>query len=123
MTHRFGYRQFGAHGGDWGSTVTEQLARSHPNSVMAIHLTDVPFGHLFQKSDHAPQPEKKLFKHNEDWLKKRRDLRPNPINQTAESRTRLERFTGRLAAWLVENSGAGAIVATRSNRGSTRMSS
>jgi pimeloyl-ACP methyl ester carboxylesterase len=32
-----------------GSTITEQLARSHPDSVVAIHLTDVPFGHIFQK--------------------------------------------------------------------------
>jgi pimeloyl-ACP methyl ester carboxylesterase len=49
MTHRLGYQKFGAHGGDWGSTVTEQLARSHAGSVVAIHLTDVPFGHLFRK--------------------------------------------------------------------------
>jgi hypothetical protein len=34
---------------DPGSTVTEQLARSHPDAVVAIHLTDVPFGHIFQK--------------------------------------------------------------------------
>jgi hypothetical protein len=51
MTDTLGYLKFGAHGGDWGSTVTEQLARSHPDSVAAIHLTDVPFGHLFQKPD------------------------------------------------------------------------
>jgi pimeloyl-ACP methyl ester carboxylesterase len=51
MTDTLGYRKFGAHGGDWGSTVTEQLARSHPDSVVAIHLTDVPFGHLFQKPE------------------------------------------------------------------------
>jgi hypothetical protein len=29
MTDVLGYKQFGAHGGDWGSTVTEQLAQSH----------------------------------------------------------------------------------------------
>src|SRR5262249_49907106 len=51
MTDTLGYQKFGAHGGDWGSTVTEQLARSHRDSVVAIHLTDVPFGHLFQKPD------------------------------------------------------------------------
>ena len=29
MTDALGYQRYGAHGGDWGSTVTEQLARSH----------------------------------------------------------------------------------------------
>jgi hypothetical protein len=42
MSEKLGYPKFGAHDGDWGSTVTEQLARSHPGSVIAIHLTDVP---------------------------------------------------------------------------------
>jgi hypothetical protein len=58
MTEKLGYERFGAHGGDWGSTVTEQLARSHGDVVVAIHLTDVPFGHLFQKPD-DPSPGKR----------------------------------------------------------------
>ena len=28
MVDELGYEKFGAHGGDWGSTVTEHLARS-----------------------------------------------------------------------------------------------
>src|SRR5262249_4668279 len=48
MTEVLGYKKFVAHGGDWGGTVTGQLARSHPDKVLAIQLTDVPFGHLFQ---------------------------------------------------------------------------
>ena len=43
MTDTLGYAKFGAHGGDWGSTVTEHLARSHASSLIGIHLTDVPF--------------------------------------------------------------------------------
>jgi pimeloyl-ACP methyl ester carboxylesterase len=55
MTSTLGYRRYGAHGGDWGSTVTEHLARSHSASVVGIHLTDVPFWHAFQKpSDPSP---------------------------------------------------------------------
>jgi len=45
MTEVLGYERFGAHGGDWGSTITEHIARSHSNSVIGIHLTDVPFWH------------------------------------------------------------------------------
>jgi pimeloyl-ACP methyl ester carboxylesterase len=55
MTEHLGYQRFGAHGGDWGSTVTEQLARSHGRSLVGIHLTDVPFWHAFQRpSDPSP---------------------------------------------------------------------
>jgi pimeloyl-ACP methyl ester carboxylesterase len=49
MTDELGYRRYGAHGGDWGSTVSEQLARSHASAVIGIHLTDIPFWHTFQK--------------------------------------------------------------------------
>ena len=70
MTEQLGYRRFGAHGGDWGSTVTEQLARNHPGAVVAIHLTDVPFGHIFQKPDDLSPAEKKFFEHNDKWLPK-----------------------------------------------------
>jgi pimeloyl-ACP methyl ester carboxylesterase len=49
MTDELGYGRYGAHGGDWGSTVTEQLARSHSSAVIGIHLTDIPFWHTFQK--------------------------------------------------------------------------
>ena len=61
MVDTLGYQKFGAHGGDWGSTVTEQLARSHPDSVVAIHLTDVPFGHIFQKPDDPSPAEARVL--------------------------------------------------------------
>jgi pimeloyl-ACP methyl ester carboxylesterase len=48
MSDVLGYERYGAHGGDWGSTITEQLARSHSKSVVGIHLTDVPFFHSLQ---------------------------------------------------------------------------
>ena len=50
MTQVLGYERYGAHGGDWGSTITEHLARSHAKSVIGIHLTDVPFWHSLAKS-------------------------------------------------------------------------
>jgi hypothetical protein len=58
MTEKLGYERFGAHGGGWGSTITEQLARSNADAVAAIHLTDVPFGHIIRTrepfvSDHS----------------------------------------------------------------------
>jgi pimeloyl-ACP methyl ester carboxylesterase len=102
MTDVLGYKQFGAHGGDWGSTITEQLARSHEESVVAIHLTDVPFGHIMQRPDDASPAEKKLFKHNEEWLQKEgayaliQSSKPQSLAQGLNDSP-----TG-LAAWLVE---------------------
>src|SRR5262249_25343863 len=45
MTRVLGYEHYVAHGGDWGSTITDFLARDHSDAVLGIHLTDVPFYH------------------------------------------------------------------------------
>src|SRR3984957_17570106 len=103
MSDVLGYPRFGAHGGDWGGTVTEQLARRHPNSVAAIHLTDVPFGHLLQKKpDDASPAEKKYFEHNEKWLLKEgsyatiQSTKPQSLSQG------LNDSPAGLAAWIIE---------------------
>jgi len=57
MTKQLGYERFAAHGGDWGSTVTDHLARSHHEAVIAIHLTEVPFWRAFQKPRDAGAAE------------------------------------------------------------------
>ena len=67
MTEELGYERFAAHGGDWGSTVTEQLARSHAGSLAGIHLTDVPFWHLFQKPGDLSRDEQQFLARTEKW--------------------------------------------------------
>jgi len=42
MTDELGYKKFVAHGGDWGTSITEQIALYHADSLLGIHLTDVP---------------------------------------------------------------------------------
>jgi hypothetical protein len=102
MKDRLGYERFGAHGGDWRATVTEQLARSHSDSVVAIQLTDVPFGHLFQKPGSPSSAEKKFFKVNEQWIQKEgayaliQSTKPQSLAQGMNDSP-----TG-LAAWIVE---------------------
>jgi len=70
MREKLGYQRYGAHGGDWGSTITEQLAQNHAGEVAAIHLTDVPFGHILQKPRNLSPGEKKMFEENDQWMKK-----------------------------------------------------
>jgi pimeloyl-ACP methyl ester carboxylesterase len=102
MIDVLGYEQFGVRGGDWGSTVTEQLARSHADSVVAIHLTDVPFGHILQKLEDPTPAEQKLFKHNEQWRQKEgayaliQSSKPHSLAQG------LNDSPAGLAAWIVE---------------------
>ena len=60
MTDVLGYERYGAHGGDWGSTITEQMARSHAKSVIGIHLTDVPFWHSL-RAPKDPTPAEKAY--------------------------------------------------------------
>ena len=45
MTKALGYDQYVAHGGDWGSSIVEQLALHHADALLGIHLTDVPSTH------------------------------------------------------------------------------
>jgi pimeloyl-ACP methyl ester carboxylesterase len=102
MTKQLGYARFGAHGGDWGSTVTEHLARSHPRSLVGIHLTDVPFWHTFQKpNDLTPAEEKSLARTSEFMMKEGayamiQGTRPQTLAQG------LMDSPAGLAAWLVE---------------------
>jgi pimeloyl-ACP methyl ester carboxylesterase len=41
---QLGYRRYGAHGGDWGSSVTTHLARRVPDAVAGVHVTLVNVG-------------------------------------------------------------------------------
>ena len=102
MTNVLGYKRFGAHGGDWGSSVTEQLARSHADSVAAIHLTDVPFGHILQKPDDPSPEERKLFKKNEQWMQKEGAYAMIQSSKPQSLAQGLNDSPAGLAAWIVE---------------------
>jgi pimeloyl-ACP methyl ester carboxylesterase len=56
-----GYKQFLVHGGDLGSGVAEQLAIQFPDRVMGMHLTDVPFQHLFSLRPEQLSPAEKAW--------------------------------------------------------------
>lgn len=61
MTSVLGYDHYAAHGGDWGSTITDFLARDHSDAVLAVHLTDVPFYHALVKPDKLTRDEEKYL--------------------------------------------------------------
>jgi microsomal epoxide hydrolase len=61
MTQELGIERFAAHGGDWGGFITEVMARDHADSIVGIHLTDVPFYHAFQTPDNVSEKEKEYL--------------------------------------------------------------
>jgi pimeloyl-ACP methyl ester carboxylesterase len=67
MTRVLGYTRYGAHGGDWGSTISEHVARSHANSVIGIHLTDVPFWHSLNAPEDLAPEEREYVEANQQF--------------------------------------------------------
>jgi microsomal epoxide hydrolase len=102
MTKVLGYPRFAAHGGDWGSTVTEQLARSHADSIHGIHLTDVPFWHLLRPVKDPSRAEKKFLDASQAWQTKEgayaliQGTRPRSLARG------LQDSPAGLAAWILD---------------------
>jgi microsomal epoxide hydrolase len=59
MTEKLGYDRYGAHGGDVGSAVCDQLRRNHA-AVVGVHLTNVPMLHT--------QPPRDVTADERDYL-------------------------------------------------------
>jgi pimeloyl-ACP methyl ester carboxylesterase len=72
MTKTLGYKKYLAHGGDWGSSIVEQLALNHAGALLGIHLTDVPSSHA-KMADKLPDlslAEKAFVAKNKAWQEK-----------------------------------------------------
>jgi microsomal epoxide hydrolase len=102
MTEHLGYEHFAAHGGDWGSLVTEILARDHADSVVGIHLTDVPFYHSFQKPDDPSQKEKAYLAQIDKFTQKEGAYALIQGSQPQLLALGLNDSPAGLAGWLVE---------------------
>ena len=102
MTEALGFERFAAHGGDWGSTVTEILARDHADAVVGIHLTDVPFYHAFRPPNDATASEPKYLETIRNFSQ---DQGAYAMIQGAQPQALalgLNDSPAGLAAWLVE---------------------
>lgn len=67
LMKELGYKKYLAQGGDWGSTITEQLALYHDSSLWGIHLTDVPHQHSMMPVDKPSAAEKKYLEEMKIW--------------------------------------------------------
>ena len=102
MTKELGYKRFGAHGGDWGSTITERLALEQAKSLTGIHLTDVPFAHLFGRQKGLTTKEKAFLAEARDWQQREGAYAMIQATKTQTLGVGLNDSPAGLAAWIVE---------------------
>jgi pimeloyl-ACP methyl ester carboxylesterase len=102
MSNQLGYERYVAHGGDWGSTITEFLARDHPGAVRAIHLTDVPFFHSFEKPSDPSDAEKKYFETMAKFTQAQGAYAAVQGSQPQVAALGLNDSPAGLAGWIVE---------------------
>ena len=97
-----GYRRFAIHGGDWGGTVAEHTARSHASSVIGIHLTDVPFFHMFQQPADPSAAESAYLKKMEAFQKTEGGYAIIQSTRPQTLAAGLNDSPAGLASWIVE---------------------
>jgi microsomal epoxide hydrolase len=102
MTEHLGYERYVAHGGDWGSTITDLLARAHGRHVAAIHLTDVPFLHALRKPDDVDEAEREYLAQIAQFTKRHGAYAAIQGSQPELLALGLNDSPVALAAWLVE---------------------
>jgi len=103
ITEELGYEKFIAHGGDAGSEITEQIALYHPESLLGIHLTDIPYHHIVSSDDKKLSKEEKKYKKDvTKW-----QMTEGAYNMIQSTRPQtlaygLNDSPAGLAAWIIE---------------------
>jgi pimeloyl-ACP methyl ester carboxylesterase len=98
-----GYKKYAAHGGDWGSIVTEQLALHHAESLLGIHLTEVPFQHMFALYGvELSEVEQKFLEAANGWSMKEGAYAMLQSTKPQTPAYALNDSPVGLAAWMVE---------------------
>jgi epoxide hydrolase len=100
MTEVLGYSRFGAQGGDWGSSVSVQLASQFPDALIGIHLN---FGRP------RPVPESEQTEEERASIKAASAFLATGIDYASEQRNKPQTVAFALtdnplgtAAWIVE---------------------
>ncbi len=61
LMQELGHERYAAHAGDWGSAIAQTLAQEHPESIAALHLTDVPFDLAFTIDKDTASPAEAAY--------------------------------------------------------------
>ncbi|WP_114559854.1 epoxide hydrolase family protein [Desertihabitans aurantiacus] len=97
-----GHERYAVHGGDWGSSVAEQLATAHPEAVRALHLTDVPVADLFTLDPaEVGEVEREFLERTNAWAEEASYYRVQGNDPNTLAFGLADSPVG-LAAWLVD---------------------
>jgi pimeloyl-ACP methyl ester carboxylesterase len=98
-----GYERFIVSGGDVGSSVAEQLARRHADRIIALHVTDVPYTHLFSVNRaELTEPERAYLSAGQQWQMSEGAYALIQSTKPTTAATGLADSPAGLAAWIVE---------------------
>jgi pimeloyl-ACP methyl ester carboxylesterase len=98
-----GYDRFVVSGGDVGGSVAEQLARRHADRVLALHLTDVPYMHLFSVDPaQLTEAEQAYLAAGRAWQMSEGAYALLQSTKPATAAAGLSDSPAGLAAWIVE---------------------
>jgi len=102
MEKELGYERFFAHGGDWGSSITEQIALYYPELLWGIHLTDVPFAHGMAPLNNPTHAEEKFQKKTQLWVQTEGAYASIQSTKPQSLAYGLNDSPAGLAAWVLE---------------------
>jgi pimeloyl-ACP methyl ester carboxylesterase len=103
MRDELGITRFGAHGGDWGSAVTERLAAQSPDLLVGIHLTDIPYWSLLSvPSKELTEPEQRFLQAGRVWNRSEGAYANIQATKPQTLAFGLSDSPAGLAAWIVE---------------------
>jgi pimeloyl-ACP methyl ester carboxylesterase len=98
-----GYERFVVSGGDVGSSVAEQLARRHADRIIALHLTDVPYTHLFSVDQaELTDAERAYLAAGQQWQMSEGAYALMQSTKPTTAAVGLADSPAGLAAWIVE---------------------
>jgi pimeloyl-ACP methyl ester carboxylesterase len=98
-----GYDRFIVSGGDVGSSIAEQLARRHGDRLIALHLTDVPYTHLFSVNPaQLTEPEQAYLADGQEWQMSEGAYAMIQSTKPVTAAVGLADSPAGLAAWIVE---------------------
>ena len=104
MTERLGYHSYGAHGDDWGASVTASLGFTYPDQVIGIHVTSVGsvMPYLGPGARELSDRERALLVEMERWMQAEGGYTHIQGTKPQTLSYGLNDSPAALAAWIVE---------------------
>lgn len=102
MTEVLDYEKFIAQGGDWGSTISEQLGLYHEKRILGLHLTDVPHSHGMMPVEDPSAAEKAYLAETKLWVEQEGAYFKEQSTKPQTLGIGLNDSPAGLAAWIME---------------------